>query len=209
MGRFFSQSRKSRRLLHSTIGANGALVIQRSNRRARDVFEAEATGRAVTTSKGELSLLICPTIHGNRMGPTQMEAINNTNPRDCCHDSGTESMSRPTSTRGRLGEKVPTVQATKVLFRSSTDPAAHSALAQSGRGQNVSLARGMGPRLARTMEPGDGHRRPADQMPQIGRLVEPGGPRQVPPPLANGEALTIPGERNAGRRSRWMGSIHR
>src|SRR5690348_17082146 len=31
----------------------------------------------------------------------------------------------------------------------------------------VSLARGMGPRLARTMGPGDGHRRPGDLMPQI------------------------------------------
>jgi len=31
----------------------------------------------------------------------------------------------------------------------------------------LSLARGMGPRLARTMGPGDGHRRPGDLMPQI------------------------------------------
>jgi hypothetical protein len=39
----------------------------------------------------------------------------------------------------------------------------------------VSLARVMGPRLARTMGPGDGHRGPADQMPQIGGRGEPGG----------------------------------
>ena len=42
----------------------------------------------------------------------------------------------------------------------------------------LSLARGMGPRLARTMGPGDGHRGPADQMPQIAGRSEPGGPRQ-------------------------------
>src|SRR5579872_1483325 len=43
---------------------------------------------------------------------------------------------------------------------------------------NLSPARVMGPRLARTMGPGDGHRGPADQMPQIAAGGEHGGPRQ-------------------------------
>ena len=42
-------------------------------------------------------------------------------------------------------------------------------------GNRVSLARGMGPAVARVMGPGDGHGGPADLMPQIGGLVEPGG----------------------------------
>jgi len=39
----------------------------------------------------------------------------------------------------------------------------------------LSLARGMGPAVARVMGPGDGHGGPAELMPQIGGLVEPGG----------------------------------